>query len=96
MYETEGIWSLGYELYDTSWQFNEQFDVKPNYWIMGFMIMRYFKKLSMFINFENFTNVIQSNYEPLVLPPFDSPTFPDIWAPTDGFIFNGGIKIRIF
>ena len=62
---------------------------------MGFMVMRYFKKLSLFINFENFTNVIQSDFEPLVLPPTSNPTFPDIWAPTDGFVFNGGFKIDI-
>ena len=96
MYETEEKWSIGYELYYTSWQYDEQFDTKPNYWIMGFMVMRYFKNLSVFINFENFTNVLQSNFEPLVLPPTNNPTFPDIWAPTDGFIFNGGFKLDIF
>ena len=62
---------------------------------MGFMLMRYIKDFVIFINFENFTNVIQSDYEPLVLPPFDNPIFPDIWAPTDGFIFNCGLKINI-
>ena len=96
MYETEGKWSVGYELYYTSSQFDELYDVKPDYWIMGFMIMRYFNNLSLFINFENFTNVIQSGFEPLVLPPVSNPTFPDIWAPSDGFIFNGGFKLDIF
>ena len=51
--------------------------------------------LSLFVNFENFTNVMQSDFEPLVLPPTNNPTFPDIWAPTDGFVFNGGIKLRL-
>lgn len=96
MFEPEEKWSVGYELYFTSWQYDEQYDTKPDYWIMGFMVMRYFKRLSVFINFENFTNVIQSNFEPLVLPPTNNPTFPDIWAPSDGFIFNGGFKLNIF
>ncbi len=96
MYEPEEKWSIGYELYYTSSQFDEMYHKKPDYWIMGFMVMRYFKKLSVFINFENFTNVIQSDFEPLVLPPTNNPDFPDIWAPTDGFIFNGGFKIDFF
>lgn len=35
------------------------------------------------------------DYEPLVLPPFSNPSFPDIWAPMDGFIFNAGIKLKL-
>jgi len=95
IYETEEKWSVGYELYYTGSQFDEQYNTKPDYWMMGFMVMRHFKRLSVFINFENFTDVIQTNYEPLVLPPYNTPTFPDIWAPSDGFVFNGGIKINI-
>lgn len=95
MYETEEKWSVGYELYYTGTQFDEQFVKKTDYWIMGFMVMRHFKRLTAFINFENFTNTIQTNYEPLVLPPNNSPTFRDIWAPTDGFVFNGGIRINL-
>jgi outer membrane receptor for ferrienterochelin and colicins len=95
MYEIEDKWSVGYELYYTGSQFDEMYDTKPDYWIMGFMVMKYFRNLSLFINFENFTNVIQSDYEPLVLPPYSHPTFPDIWAPSDGFIFNAGFKLNI-
>ena len=91
-YEVEDKWSAGYELYYTGPQFDESYDKKPEFWVMGIMIMKYFKKLALFINFENFTNVIQTNYEPLVLPPYDNPSFPDIWAPADGFIFNGGLR----
>jgi len=94
-YEVEEKWSAGYELYYTSPQFDEAFNAKSDYWTMGIMLMRHFEKLSVFVNFENFTNVLQSDYEPLVLPPFSNPSFPDIWAPTDGFIFNTGIKLRL-
>jgi iron complex outermembrane receptor protein len=91
-YEVENKWSAGYELYYTGSQFDEMYDKKPEFWVMGIMIMRHFKKLAVFINFENFTNVIQTNYEPLVLPPYNNPSFPDIWAPSDGFVFNGGLR----
>ena len=95
-YEVEKKWSAGYELYFTGSQFDEFYDKKPEFWMMGIMVMRHFKKLAVFINFENFTNIIQTRYEPLVLPPYSSPSFPDIWAPADGFVFNGGIKFSIF
>lgn len=95
MYEIEEKWSIGYELYYTGSQFDESYDSKSDYWMMGFMVMKYFEKLALFINFENFTNVIQSDFEPLVLPPYTHPNFPDIWSPTDGFVFNGGFKLTI-
>ncbi len=94
-YEIEDNWSAGYELYFTGNQYDDMYDKKPEYWVMGVMVMKQFERISLFINFENFTNTIQSDYEPLVLPPYDDPVFPLIWAPADGFIFNGGLKVDI-
>lgn len=95
LYEEEDKWSAGYELYYTGSQFDVLYDEKPDFWVMGIMMMRHFKKLAVYINFENFTNVIQTKYEPLVLPPYNNPSFPDIWAPADGFVFNGGVRFTI-
>ncbi len=95
-YEIEEKWSAGYEVYYTGKQFDNLYNQKTDYWTMGVMLMRHWERLSVFVNFENFTNVMQSDFEPLVLPPTNNPTFPDIWAPTDGFVFNGGIKLRLF
>lgn len=78
MYDKEENWSIGYELYYTGWQYDEQFNKKTDYWVMGFIVMRHFERISLFINFENFTNNIQTNYEPLISPPYNNPTFPDI------------------
>jgi iron complex outermembrane receptor protein len=94
-YEIEDNWSAGYELYYTGHQYDEMYDMKADFWIMGVMLMKHFKRLSVFINFENFTNIMQSDFEALVLPPYNNPTFPDIWAPSDGFVFNGGFKLNI-
>lgn len=96
VYEIEKKWSTGYELYYTGRQFDTSYDPKSDYWMMGFMLMRMFEKFSVFINFENFTDTRQTNFEPLVLPPTNNPSFADIWAPTDGFVFNAGIKLSIF
>lgn len=96
MYEIEDKWSAGYELYYTGIQIDESYASKPDYWTMGFMVMRYFKRITLFINFENFTNVIQTDFEPLVQPPTNNPKFSDIWSPTDGFVFNAGFKLNIF
>jgi len=95
MFDQEEKWSIGYELYYTGWQYDEAYDRKPNYWVMGFMAMRHFEKFSVFVNFENFGDTKQTNFEPLVLPPYNNPVFTDIWAPTDGFVMNGGIRIRL-
>ena len=94
-YEIEEKWSAGYEVYYTGKQFDNLYNQKTDYWTMGIMVMRHWERLSLFVNFENFTNVMQSDFEPLVLPPVNNPVFPDIWAPTDGFVFNGGIKLRL-
>ncbi|MGQ8338702.1 TonB-dependent receptor [Sunxiuqinia sp. A32] len=96
MYEIEEKWTAGYELYYTGNQFDNSYNEKSDYWVMGFMLMRIFEKFSVFINFENFTNTHQGEFEALVLPPVNNPTFRDIWAPTDGFVFNGGVKFSIF
>ena len=96
MYEKDEKWSIGYELYYIGWQFDELYRKKTDYWVTGFMVMRHFERISVFINFENFTNTIQSRYEPLVLPPYNHPEFPEIWAPSDGFVFTGGVKFQLF
>jgi iron complex outermembrane receptor protein len=95
MYEVEEKWTAGYELYYTGNQFDEMYDQKPPFWVMGFMVMRKAGKFSIYVNFENFNNTIQSDFEPMVLPPYDNPAFPDIWAPAEGFVFNAGIKYKI-
>lgn len=92
MYETEQ-WRIGYELYYIGKQYISNYTPKPDYWMMGFMVMRNFKNLGLFINFENFTDTRQSRFQPMIVPPFTNPTFTEIWAPTEGFVANGGFKI---
>ncbi len=95
MYEVEEKWRIGYEVYYTGEQLLSDNSKTRDYWMMGFMVMREFERLSLFINFENFTDSRQSRYQDMVLPPHSDPTFTEVWAPTDGFVANGGFIFRL-
>ncbi|MDT0539760.1 TonB-dependent receptor [Croceitalea sp. P059] len=95
MYESEK-WRIGYETYYTGKQFLSNGTETTDFVTMGLLLMRNFKRGSVFINFENFTDRRQSRFSPLVLPPHENPVFPEIYAPTDGFIFSVGLIIKPF
>ena len=95
MYESD-TWRIGYETYYTGKQFLSNGTETTDFVTMGLLLMRNFKFGSAFINFENFTDRRQSRFSPLVLPPHDDPVFPEIYAPTDGFIFSVGLIIKPF
>lgn len=95
MYESEK-WRLGYETYYTGQQVLFDGSKSTDFITMGLMAMRNFKWGTTFMNFENFTDRRQSRYSPLVLAPTNNPTFPEIYAPTDGFIFSIGVIIKPF
>ena len=95
MYEVEDNWRIGYEAYYKSSQLRTDLTETPNYWTMGFMVMKTFDKLTLYANFENFTDTKQQNYQSMIDAPHDNPSFTDIWAPTDGYIFNTGILLKL-
>ena len=93
MYESEK-WRIGYETYYTGKQLLSNDLETTDFVTMGLLAMRNFKWGSAFVNFENFTDRRQSRFTPLVLPPHENPTFPEIYAPTDGFIFSIGVILK--
>ena len=95
MYESDK-WRIGYETFYTGTQFLSDGTETTDFVTMGLLLMRNFKLGSVFVNFENFTDVRQSRFSPLVLPPHENPVFPEIYAPTDGFIFSVGLIIKPF
>ncbi|GAA4108649.1 hypothetical protein GCM10022393_04900 [Aquimarina addita] len=95
MYESP-VWRFGFETYYTGKQFLSDNTQTMDFITLGFLAVRNFKWGSIFTNFENFTDRRQSRFSPLVLPPNDNPTFPEIYAPTDGFIFSLGVIIKPF
>jgi iron complex outermembrane receptor protein len=95
MYEVEEKWKLGLEAYHFSPQRLNDGTTGRSYWITGFMAERLFERWSLFINFENFTDTRQSKFGPIYSGPVDNPVFQDIYAPVEGFVLNGGIKLRL-
>ncbi len=59
------------------------------------MIEKIFERdWSVFLNFENFSDTRQSRYESIFSGTLANPIFGDIYAPLDGFIINGGVKLK--
>ncbi|RYY55874.1 MAG: TonB-dependent receptor [Chitinophagaceae bacterium] len=95
MYEVEEKWKIGLEAYYFSPQrLNDGSKGEP-YWIAGFMVEKFWEKFSVFINFENFGDTRQTKFGPIYTGPVNNPVFNDIYAPVDGFVINGGFKIRL-
>ncbi len=96
IYEKENNFKMGLEGYFTDTQFLYNGIQTPSFWEFGFMAEKtIFKKMALFINFENFTDVRQSNYEKVANGPHNAPTFNDIWTHTEGFTINGGVKLKL-
>lgn len=95
MYEIEDKLKLGLEAYYFSPQKLNDGTFGKSYWITGFMAEKLWEKFSLFVNFENFTDTRQSKFDSIYTGSIDSPVFRDIYAPVEGFVVNGGIKIRL-
>lgn len=95
IYEKHEFLKLGLEGYYSSRQFLYNGLQTEDYWEFGFMAEKLWKKFSVYINFENFTDTRQSNFKRVANDPHSNPTFDDIWTHTEGFVINGGIKLRL-
>ncbi|HQW83758.1 MAG TPA: TonB-dependent receptor [Ferruginibacter sp.] len=95
MYEKEDNFKLGLEGYFTGKQYLDNGNKTASYWEFGFMAQKTFRKVSVFINFENFTDQRQGKYKRVVNLPHNNPTFDQIWNHTEGFVANAGIKIKL-
>jgi len=95
MYEIEEKFKIGLEAYYFSKQKLNDNSIGRSYWIMGLMAEKIWERWSLFINFENFTDTRQSKFEQIFTGTLMNPQFRDIYAPVDGFVVNGGIKIRL-
>jgi outer membrane receptor protein involved in Fe transport len=95
LYEVDEKWKLGLEAYYFSKQLLSDGSTGRSYWITGFMAEKLWEKISIYINFENFLDSRQTRYGSIYTGSIDSPVFKDIYAPLDGFVMNGGIKLRL-
>ena len=94
MYEIEDKLKIGLEAYHFSRQRLSDGSFGKPYWITGFMAEKIWERFSLFINFENFTNTRQTKFDSIFTGTIEAPVFRDIYAPVEGFVVNGGVKLR--
>lgn len=100
MWEKEGKGRLGVEAYYTGRQDLEDNPYRSKgkpYLELGVLAEAVVSEnVRVFVNLENLLNVRQTKYDPLVLPLRGAAGewTVDAWAPTEGFVFNGGVRLR--
>lgn len=98
VYERHGEGRAGIEIYYTGSQRvddNPYREVTRPYASVGVLLERRFGRVRAFLNLENLTDTRQTHYDPIVLPapgPWGRRT-TDSWAPLEGRVFNGGLRL---
>lgn len=95
MYEVEDKWKIGLEAYYTGKQKLNDGKTGQDYLICGLMMQRIWEKLSVYANFENFTDRRQTRFDTIYTGLMTKPEFRDIYAPLDGFVLNAGIILKL-
>jgi len=95
VYELESQLKIGLEAYYFSrQQLNDGTSGRP-YWTTGLMAEKLWPRFSIFINFENLTDTRQTKFGSIYTGDITNPVFKDIYAPLDGFVVNGGVKVKL-
>jgi len=95
VYELEDNFRIGSELYYFSKQKLSDGSTGKDYWLTGLVAEKFWKKFSLYINFENIGDVRQARFESIYSGTITNPIFKDIYAPLDGFVVNGGVKLKL-
>ena len=99
MWEKEKVGRIGIESYYTGHQRLEANPYRTEskaYVLFGFLAEHTFGPFRLFVNMENLTNVRQTRWDPLLRPDrgIDGRWTVDAWAPLDGRVINGGIRLK--
>jgi outer membrane receptor for ferrienterochelin and colicins len=97
-WEKESSGRVGIEVFYTGRQRLENNPYRATsvpYWIFGLLIERRLGPARLFVNAENLGNVRQTRYGPLLRKTrnFDGRWTVDAWAPLEGRVINGGIRL---
>jgi len=99
MWEEHGRGRIGLEAYYTGKQSLDDNPFRTEsrpYLHVGLLGEIVLGRVNLFANAENILGVRQTRYDPLLLPqrrPSGQWTV-DVWAPTEGFVLNAGIRLR--
>jgi iron complex outermembrane receptor protein len=99
MWEDHDKGRLGIEAYYTGRQQLEDNPFRSSsrpYFHLGILGEVVVGPARLFVNAENLLNVRQTKYDPLIRPNRapDGRWTVDVWAPTDGFVINAGVRLR--
>ncbi|MSQ79503.1 MAG: TonB-dependent receptor [Flavobacteriaceae bacterium] len=95
MYEKHGKLRIGLEIFYTGKQtLSTGLDVH-DYWNLGILVEKRWKKVAVYFNLENFLDARQTKYGSIYTGTVSQPVFSEIWAPLDGRTFNGGVKLYL-
>ena len=95
LYEYEEKLRLAFEVFYVGQQYLSTGELTRDYWVMGVSAERKFEYFSLFVNAENFLDSRQTRFDPIYTGTIQNPQFKEIYSPIDGFIFNGGFRIRL-
>ena len=96
VFERENDFRVGLEAYYYGEQELNDGTMGRDFWIYGLMMEKVYEKgFLVFLNFENFSDTRQTRFGSIVSGTKLNPVFSDIYAPLDGFVVNGGIKIKL-
>ena len=96
VYEREDDFRIGLEAYYYGRQGLTDDSMSRDFWIFGLMMEKTIDEdFSIFLNFENFSDTRQTRFGSIYTGSRLNPIFADIFAPLDGSVINGGVKIRL-
>ena len=98
MWESKERGRIGVEAYFTGQQRLEDNPYRSQsdgYVLFGGLVERRFGRVRLFVNAENLGGVRQTRFDPLIRPSraADGRWTVDAWAPLDGRVINGGVRI---
>jgi outer membrane receptor for ferrienterochelin and colicins len=78
----------------TGWQYLEDGSRSPGFPIFAGMVRYDIGHFSFVLNCENFFDYRQTRKESIIIPPYNNPSFKQIWAPIDGRVANLSMRIE--
>jgi outer membrane receptor for ferrienterochelin and colicins len=94
-YEFSHRFRAGIESAYTGKQFLDDGIRTPGYLFVAAMMRYDIKNISFVLNCENLLDYRQTKKESIVIPPYNNPTFRQLWAPIDGRVVNFSIRIKL-
>lgn len=93
--EKEKNFRIAFEAFYVSPQQLSNGTTGRDYWISGISAEKKWKHFSLFVNAENYLDTRQTRFGSIYTGTVTNPQFSEIYAPLDGFVFNGGFKINL-